>query len=122
DDPAARYRFALAPVRKGALIVVATLLGIFAGTLGQGRWQDYLKWRNGASLGEKDPHFDLDKGFYLFDLPWWSFLSSFAFTIVIITIVVTLFVQYVYGGFRIAGRGLKFTRGAQIQIAVLAAI
>lgn len=122
DDPAARYRFALAPVRRGAFIVVAVVIGIFAGIVGQSRWQTFLQWWHGTSFGQTDPQFGRDIGFFIFDLPWWQFLASFAFTMLIVTLVVTAFVQYVYGGIRFAGRGLNFTRGAQIQIAVLAGV
>ncbi|MFD1859909.1 UPF0182 family protein [Aeromicrobium camelliae] len=122
DDPAARYRFALTPVRKAAFIIISVILGIFAGVVGQSRWETFQQWWHGTEFGVEDPHFGRDNGFFVFDLPWLTFIASFAFTMVIITIVVTAFVHYVYGGIRFAGRGLSFTRGAQIQIAVLAGI
>lgn len=119
DDPAARYRLALTPLARPALIAVSVFVGFFGGIIGGSRWESYQLWRNGVPFGSKDPHFGKDIGFFVFDLPWLMFVASFLFSLLIITGAVVVFTQYVFGGIRFAGRGPRFSRPAQIQVAVL---
>ncbi len=122
DDPAYRYRQTLTPVRKPALGVLALVMTIFAGSIAAARWDTFQLWRNGESFGTDDPHFGKDIGFFVFDLPWLNFLSSFAFGAIVLSVLVSVFVHYVWGGFRFAGRGVSFTRAAQIHLSVLVGI
>ncbi|HPU12402.1 MAG TPA: UPF0182 family protein [Aeromicrobium sp.] len=119
DDPAARYRFALTPVTKPAWLAVSGLVGLFAGLVGNGRWEIFRLWLNGTPFNQKDPHFGKDIGFYVFDMPWLQFIVSFVFMILMITILLAVFVHYVFGGIRFGGRGVQFSRSAQVQLAVL---
>ncbi|MEH3032888.1 MAG: UPF0182 family protein [Aeromicrobium erythreum] len=122
DDPAFRYRTALDPVRKPALIVLTLVVAAFAGSVAQSRWDTFQLWRHGTSFGVKDPQFGKDQGFYVFDYPWLRFVSSFSFSAIVVTVLVTLFVLYVYGGIRLAGRGPTFTRAAQVQLSLLVGV
>ncbi|MBC7633032.1 UPF0182 family protein, partial [Aeromicrobium sp.] len=119
DDPAYRYRLALTPIVKPIAIGVGTVLTAFAGSVAASHWDTYKMWRNGSSFGVKDKQFGKDVGFYVFDYPWWRFLTSFSFAMIVITVLAVLFVNYVYGGVRIAGRGPKLTRAAQVHLSVL---
>ncbi|WP_243839043.1 UPF0182 family protein [Aeromicrobium yanjiei] len=119
DDPSYRYRLALTPILKPIGIVLFLVLGAFAGSVGASHWDTYKMWRHGSSFGVKDPQFNKDVGFYVFDYPWWRFLTSFSFAMIVITVLAVLFLNYVYGGIRIAGRGPKLTRAAQVHLSVL---
>ena len=119
DDPAVRYRTALTPIGKPVLIVVGLLLATFAGSVAASRWDTYKLWRNGTSFGEKDAQFGKDLGFYIFDYPWFRFLTSYSFAMIALTVLAVVFVHYVYGGVRMAGRGPKFTRPAQVHVSIL---
>lgn len=119
DDPAYRYRLALTPIVKPIAIGVFVVLTAFAGSVGATHWDTYKMWRNSSSFGVKDPQFGKDVGFYVFDYPWWRFLTSFSFAMIIVTVLAVLFVNYVFGGVRMAGRGPKLTRPAQIHLSVL---
>lgn len=122
DDPAYRYRLALTPILKPIGIGVFVVLTAFAGSVGASHWDTYKMWRNGTSFGTKDPQFGKDISFYVFDYPWWRFLTSFSFAMIIITVLAVLFVNYVFGGVRMAGRGPKLTRAAQIHLSVLVGV
>ncbi|WP_235833626.1 UPF0182 family protein [Aeromicrobium chenweiae] len=119
DDPAYRYRLALTPILKPIGIVLFIILTAFSGSVGASHWDTYKMWRHGSSFGVKDPQFNKDVGFYVFDYPWWRFLTSFSFAMIVITVLAVLFLNYVYGGIRIAGRGPKLTRAAQVHLSVL---
>lgn len=119
DDPAARYRVAITPIARIALLVVSGFVAFFAGLIGSSRWEAFQQWRNGVPFGRKDPHFGKDIGFYVFDMPWLQFLASFLFGLLLITAIAVVFVHYVFGGIRIGQKGPSFTRAAQVQVAVL---
>ena len=76
-------------------------------------------WRNSTSFGIKDPQFGKDVSFYVFEYPWLRFVTSFSFAMIVITVLAVVFVNYVYGGIRISGRGPKLTRAAQVHLSVL---
>lgn len=119
DDPAFRYRQALTPVLRPALIILTLILAAFAGSVASSRWDTFQMWRNGGSFGTDDAHFGRDIGFFVFDLPWFNFLSSFLFAMIVVAVLVSVFVHYVFGGIRFAGRGPRFTRAAQVHLSVL---
>ncbi|MET1037905.1 MAG: UPF0182 family protein, partial [Aeromicrobium sp.] len=122
DDPAYRYRLALTPIVRPIGIGIFVILTAFAGSVGASHWDTYKMWRNGGSFGVDDPQFGKDVGFYVFDYPWWRFLTSFSFAMIIITVLAVLFVNYVFGGIRMSGRGPKFTRAAQVHLSVLVGV
>ncbi len=121
DDPAVRYRQALSPILRPVTIVGALVLAAFAGSVAQGQWQTFQLWRAGGSFGVTDAHFSRDIGFFVFDYPWFRFLSTFGFTTLIIAFVVTAFTLYVFGSIRVMG-GIRVTRAAQVHLSVLVGI
>ena len=119
DDPAFRYRQTLTPILRPVLIVLGLVLTAFAGSVAASHWDSFQMWRNGSSFGVKDPHFHKDVGFYVFDYPWLRFLTSYSFAMIVISLIAVVFMSYVFGGIRLAGRGPRFTRAAQVHLSVL---
>jgi len=107
DDPAYRYRLALTPILRPVLIVVGIVLTAFAGSVAASHWDTYKMWRNSTPFGIKDPQFGKDVSYFVFEYPWFRFLTSFSFAMIVITVLAVIFVNYVYGGIRIAGRGTQ---------------
>jgi uncharacterized membrane protein (UPF0182 family) len=122
DDPAYRYRLALTPLLRPLAIGFGLVLTGFAGSVAAAHWDTYKMWRNSTPFGTKDPQFHKDASFYVFEYPWWRFLASYSFALIVITVLAVLFLNYVYGGIRIAGRGPKLTRAAQVHLSVLVGI
>ncbi len=119
DDPAFRYRQSLTPILRPVLIVLGLVLTAFAGSVASSHWDTFQMWRNGTSFGVKDAHFGRDAGFYVFDYPWLRFLTSYGFSLIVVTVLAVVFISYVFGGIRIAGRGPRFSRAAQVHLSVL---
>ena len=119
DDPAFRYRQALSPILRPVLIILGLVLTAFAGSVAASHWDTFQMWSNSTAFGAKDPHFGRDIGFYVFDYPWMRFLTSFSFTMVVISVIAVVFISYVFGGIRLAGRGPRFSRAAQVHLSVL---
>ena len=122
DDPAYRYREALTPILRPVVIVASLIFTAIAGSVAAGQWQTFQMWHNSTPFGNKDPQFHKDAAFYVFQYPWFRFLTSYAFTLVVITVLAVLFVNYVYGGLRIGSRGPSFTRAAQVHLSVIIGI
>lgn len=114
-----RYRDAIDPVRRWVVIGASILLGLMAGGSAAGQWQTFLLWRNGEEFGDVDVQFERDLGFYAFDYPWWRFVLSFGFAIVVIGLIAAAVTHYVYGGIRLQTPGQKVTPAAQVHLSVL---
>jgi len=111
-----RYRAFFAPIHRRSLIVVGVLVGLGAGQIASRHWESLLMWRFGGTFGVKDPYFHHDAGFYVFDLPWWHFVTEFAMTGLVFSLVAATVVHYLYGGLRLqpVDRHLSPAAGAHL--------
>ncbi len=96
-----RYRILIEPYHGWLVAVVSALSGIFAGLSASGRWKTYLLWANGQSFGTKDPQFHRDISYFMFTYPFQRFLLGFAFTVVVVTLLMALVTHYLFGGIRL---------------------
>jgi uncharacterized protein len=114
-----RYRQAVTPIRTWLVVGLALLLGIFAGTSGAGEWRTYMLWRNGVPFERKDAYFGKDIGFFVFDLPWYHFLTDFVMAVAVVALLAAAVVHYLYGGIRLQSPGDRLSGAAQAQLSVL---
>ncbi len=119
DTNLQRYRDAVSPVTGWLLIGLSVLMGVFAGASAAGHWREYSLWRHGQSFGTQDPYFGRDTGFYVFDLPWWHYLTDFVMTLAVIGLMVAALVHYLYGGIRLSVARDRLTGAAQVHFSVL---
>ncbi|MDH6533231.1 uncharacterized membrane protein (UPF0182 family) [Aurantimicrobium minutum] len=117
-----RYQDVIEPLRKLLTWGVPALLGIFAGLSTATRWQMALLWFNSTPTGEKDPQFNLDISFYLFDLPFYRAVVALFSAIVLLSAIAALITNYVYGSIAVARRELRIAKAARIQLAIIGAI
>ena len=117
-----RYQEVVEPLRRLAMWGIPIFFGFFAGFAASTQWETTALWLNGVSTKTTDPQFHLDTGFYLFALPFYSSLLGFASAVVLVCLLVTAVVTYLYGSVRIGQRELRISRAARIQLAVLAAL
>jgi uncharacterized membrane protein (UPF0182 family) len=114
-----RYQDTIDPIRQWVLIGLGFLMFVFAGASASGHWKTYMLWRHGRPFGETDVYFNRDIGFYVFGYPWYRYLVSFTFTLLIVTLLLTVATHYLYGGIRLQARHNKVSSSAQIQISVI---
>ncbi|MGN6598924.1 MAG: UPF0182 family membrane protein [Actinomycetes bacterium] len=123
DVVLARYQRMLDPLRRVILIAAGILLFLFAGSTASSEWATYQQWAHATPFGTRDPQFHKDVSFFVFTLPWWQFLLSFAFAIVVASIIVALASHWLYGGLRVTGRRqARTTTGARVHLSVLLGI
>ena len=102
DELVQRYRDVVGHHAGKVRFAVAALLSILLGAGASGRWETYLLWRHRTRFGgAPDPQFHRDAGFYVFDLPWRSFLVSWVIVALITTVVITSILHYLNGGIRL---------------------
>lgn len=122
SDPVARYRDGIDPVRKPLFIVLALALVGFSGAVAVGKWETFLMWRNGDSFGTVDEYFGKDIGFFVFDYPWYRFLASYGFALLIVATILTALVYYLYGAISFQARVRKVTTAARIHLSIMIGI
>jgi uncharacterized protein len=116
-----QYRQAIEPVRRLSMYAVPGVLGLLAGSAAASQWETVMLWINGGEFGTADPQFNLDVGFYVFELPFFRFLLGFATVALGLALVAALVTHYIYGGIQLPGRGPS-TRMAFIHVGVLGAL
>jgi len=91
-----RHTFAL---RTVVSLIIALIVG--SGTSGQ--WQHWLMFLNGKSFGATDPQFNKPISFYVFKLPFLSFLVDWCLVALLLLLIVTAVGHYLNGGLRFQG-------------------
>ncbi|WP_110182654.1 UPF0182 family protein [Nocardioides solisilvae] len=119
QDSLDRYRQAVDPVKGWLLLGVSVVIGLFAGASAAGQWRQYALWRNGTEFGETDPFFSRDVGFYVFDLPWWHFLTDYVMALAILGLLSAAVVHYLYGGIKLQVSRDRLSPAAQGQFSAL---
>ena len=117
-----RYQQVIEPLRRLATFGVPIVIGLFSGVSASTRWEAVLLYFNRTPTGTKDPQFGLDVSFYLFDLPFWHGVVGFASAIVLVAGLAGLGTSYLYGALRVAGREVRISKGARVQITITAAL
>lgn len=117
-----RYQEVVEPLRRLAMWGIPVFFGFFAGFAASAQWETTWLWFNGVATDTTDPEFGLDTGFYLFAMPFWSALTGFASAVLLVCLLVTALVSYLYGAVRVGQRELRISKSARIQLAVLAGL
>ena len=117
-----RYRDLVDPLRRLMIWGIPIVFGLFAGVAAAARWSTVLMWLNGTPTEATDPQFGLPISFYLFELPFYRGLVSFASAVVFISAIVAVLTALLYGALRISGREVWLSRAARVQLAVTIAV
>ncbi len=116
------YQQLLEGLRKVVMFGVPALVGIGGGLIAAREWQTAALFLNGEDFGTTDAHFGLDVGFYVFDLPFFTFSVGYLSGAVFLAALINLGVHVVYGGIRFNGREISISKPARIQLSLLVAL
>jgi len=107
--------------RRAGLIrvVIALVFSVIAGAGVSSQWQDWLFFTNRVDFGIEDPQFHRDIGFYIFQLPFLTFVVTWAFAAVLIVFVVTAAEHYLNGGIRLQTRQRRVTPQVKAHLSLL---
>jgi len=119
DELVARYRETVGPHAGKVRVVVAALFGLLVGTNAAGQWEHWLLFRNSVDFGVKDPQFGRDVGFYVFKLPFITFLVDWALVALVMVLAVSVVGHYLNGGIRMQAPGQRVTSAVKAHVSVL---
>ena len=117
-----RYQQVIEPLRRLASFGIPAVLGFFAGIAASSRWTVALQWLNRTDSGKTDPQFGLDVSFYLFELPFYQSVVTFASAVVLLSAIAAVATSYLYGAVRFTEREIRISKSARIQFAVTGAV
>ena len=121
QDALERYRAAVEPLRRLAMIGIPLVIGLLSGLGAAGQWKTFLLWRNAVPFGKTDPQFNLDVGFYVFTLPWLTFVTGFLSMALIIGFLAAAFTHYIFGGLQFQAGSRRTTTAARLHLSILLA-
>ena len=100
----------------------AVLLGLMVALPTTSQWQSWLLYRNSQSFGRTDDQFGVDVGFYVFELPFLSFVLDWLFVAVTLVLLITVLTHVLNGGVLFASALPSIRSATKGHIAVLLAV
>ncbi|MEY2476655.1 MAG: uncharacterized protein QOG87_1970 [Actinomycetota bacterium] len=123
DELVQRYREAVGPHAGAVRTAVSALFALIFGLGVSSQWQNWILFQNATSFGEKDAQFSRDIGFFVFRLPFLSFLVNWLFVALVIITFVTIVAHYLNGGIRLPQASLeRVTAAVKTHVSVLLAL
>ena len=120
DELVQRYREAVGPHAGAVRAAVSAVFALIFGLGVSAQWNSWLLFLNHVPFGVNDRQFDKDIGFYVFRLPFLSFLVDWILVALIIVTFLTLVAHYLNGGIRLAQTAAeRVTPAVKAHISVL---
>ena len=119
EDLLRNYHLIVGRRRWLVRFVLSGLFALIAGFGVSGRWEEWLLFTNGVDFGVLDAQFGRDIGFYVFRLPFLSFVVGWVFATLIVTLVVTTMFHYINGGIRLQTTGERVQPAVKAHLSVL---
>ncbi len=105
------------------MLVPSAIIGLMAGMSAVSATDTFLAFWRGTSFGTRDPYYNLDASFYVFDLPWWRFVVGFLLTTLVISAIGALVVHFMTGSLTVKALtrtgNTRESRGAHRQMSIL---
>ena len=122
DELVRRYQQFVRPYAGRIYVALAFVLALIGASGTVGQWNNWILFRHGGNFGVTDPQFHKDIGFYVFDLPFMTFVVDWTLAILIVTLAVSVVFHYFNGGIQ-PQRGLPRVRPpVKAHISVLLAL
>ena len=121
DELLERYHDLVADRAGWVRAAVAAVLALIAGSGVSAEWNAWILFRNGGDFGTSDAQFGQDVGFYVFKLPFLSFVVDWLFASLLIVLIVTIVAHYLNGGIRVQPPSPRVTPQVKAHLSVLLA-
>ena len=122
EELLARYHDLVAG-RSRLCAVVSFFFALLAAAGVQSQWEEWLLFVNRQDFGITDPQFGTDIGFYLFQLPFLTYVVDWAFAAFIIIFILTVIAHYLNGGIRMAATsGERTTASVKVHLSAILAV
>ncbi|HSP29872.1 MAG TPA: UPF0182 family protein [Ilumatobacteraceae bacterium] len=101
---------------------IAALFALLLALPGVALWQDWLLFRNAREFGVADSQFSADVGFYVFQLPFLSFVLNWLFAALIVVLLLTAAAHILNGGVVFVSPVPVVRQATKAHLAVLLAV
>ena len=119
DDLIERYH-EIVGRRAGAVrLAMAGFLAVMVGLSLGSSWNEWILFRNRVDFNQVDATFKTDVGFYVFQLPFLTTVTSWLFSALILIFIVTLLAHVANGGIRFNAAMDRVTPQVKAHISVL---
>jgi uncharacterized protein len=122
DELVERYQQFVAPYQGRIRVGVSLFFALIAGVGVSSQWQEWVLFTNRVDFGVKDPQFDQDIGFYVFQLPFLRFIFDWLFAGLVIVLLVTAVAHYLNGGIRFQSPFQRVTPQVKAHVSVILAV
>jgi uncharacterized protein len=103
-----RYQSTVGPHARALRTVISFVIALILGAGASGQWQHWILFNNSLRFNEFDPLFHRDASFFVFRLPFLSFLVDWIFTTLVVVFIVTAIAYFLNGAIRLS-------RGARVE-------
>ena len=121
DEVVRRFQNAVRPHAGRIYALISLVMGIIAGLNASGEWQKYLLYANRQSFHQSDVLFHKDLGFYIFTLPFESFVVTWLLVSLVVILIVTTGFHYLNGGIRAARTTPRVAPRVKAHLSVIGA-
>jgi uncharacterized protein len=122
DELVRRFQSAVRPYAGRLYALLSFVLALIAASSAIGRWQQWLLFSNSRSFHLRDPLFNLDYSWYVFRLPFLTFVVDWTLASLLAIIIFTAVFHYLNGGIRAARVTPRVTPGVKVHLSVLLAL
>ena len=103
-----RYQATVGPFALILRTVVSLVIALILGVGASGQWQHWILFEHALPFGRVDPLFHRDVSFFVFRLPFLSFLVDWIFVALLVTLIVTAIAYFLNGA-------IQFRRDARVE-------
>ncbi len=103
SDLVRRYRTLVLPHAFVLRTAASLLVGLALGTGTSSQWQHWLLFEHAVNFNKSDPVFGRDDSFFVFRLPFLSFLVDWILVALLVTLVLTAIAHFLSGTIRTQG-------------------
>jgi uncharacterized protein len=122
DELVERYQQFVSPYQGRIRVGVSLFFALIAGVGVSSQWQEWVLFTNRVDFGVKDPQFNQDIGFYVFQLPFLRFIADWLFAGLVIVLLVTAVAHYLNGGIRFQSPFQRVTPQVKAHLSVILAV
>jgi uncharacterized membrane protein (UPF0182 family) len=116
-----RYQQIVAGHTAALRTVVSLIFALILGVSTDDQWQHWLMFRSGKSFGTADPQFHKATGFYVFKLPFLSFLVDWTLVALLLLLIISAVSHYLNGGLRFQGPSPRVDQRVIAHLSVILA-
>jgi uncharacterized protein len=124
DELVRRYQQRVTPRAVLVRSVVSVVVALIAASGAIGQWKNFLLFTDGVYFtgpNRNDPQFHKNIGFFLFKLPFISFIVQWAFVSLVVIAVITIIAHYLNGGIRVQSGAPSVAPQVKVHLSVLLA-